>query len=53
MVTITLLQPDRGGASSKRYADLIAGYRGGGSNVLAIASEGLWLRQGGEPTGRP
>ncbi len=45
LVTITVLNP-LVAASSKRYNDLINGYRGGGSNVLAIASEGLWLRQG-------
>jgi lipopolysaccharide export system permease protein len=45
IVTITMLNPIVA-ASSKRYTDLITGYRGGGSNVLAIASEGLWLRQG-------
>ena len=45
VVTITMLNPIVA-ASSKRYNDLINGYRGGGSNVLAIASEGLWLRQG-------
>ena len=45
IVTITMLNPIVA-ASSKRYTDLINGYRGGGTNVLAIASEGLWLRQG-------
>ncbi len=45
IVTITLLNPIVA-ATSKRYNDLVAGYRGGGANVLAIASEGLWLRQG-------
>ena len=45
VITITVLNPIVA-ATSKRYADLIAGHRGGGSNVLAIASEGLWLRQG-------
>ena len=45
LITITMLNPIVA-ASSKRYNDLINGYRGDGSNVLAIASEGLWLRQG-------
>jgi len=46
IVTITMLNPIVA-ASSKRYNDLVNGYAGGDSNVLAIASEGLWLRQGG------
>ncbi|MFK7937753.1 MAG: LPS export ABC transporter permease LptG [Roseovarius sp.] len=46
VITITMINPIVA-ASSKRYNDLISGYRGGGANVLAIASEGLWLRQGG------
>ncbi|MCZ4351512.1 LPS export ABC transporter permease LptG [Roseovarius aestuarii] len=33
-------------ASSKRYKDVVNSHRGGGESVLAIASEGLWLRQG-------
>jgi lipopolysaccharide export system permease protein len=33
-------------AASKRYNDLVNGHMGGGSSVLAISSEGLWLRQG-------
>lgn len=33
-------------ASAKRYHDLVNSYSGFGSNVLAITSEGLWLRQG-------
>ncbi len=45
VLTITMLNPIVA-ASSKRYNDLISGYRGGGANILAIASEGLWLRQG-------
>ncbi|WP_371224045.1 LPS export ABC transporter permease LptG [Roseovarius sp. 2305UL8-3] len=45
ILTITMLNPIVA-ASSKRYNDLVNGYLGGGSNVLAIASEGLWLRQG-------
>ena len=50
LVTITMFNPIVA-ASSKRYNDLVNGYLGGGSNVLAIASEGLWLRQG-SPTGQ-
>jgi len=45
LVTVTMLNPIVA-ASSKRYNDLVNSYEGGGSNVLAIASEGLWLRQG-------
>ncbi len=45
LLTVTMLNPIVA-ASSKRYNDLVNGYLGGGSNVLAIASEGLWLRQG-------
>ncbi|MEM6610560.1 MAG: LptF/LptG family permease, partial [Pseudomonadota bacterium] len=33
-------------AASKRYNDVINMHLGGGTAVLAIASEGLWLRQG-------
>ncbi|MDR9395493.1 LPS export ABC transporter permease LptG [Roseovarius sp. SYSU LYC5161] len=33
-------------AASKRYNDLVNGYLDSGSSILAIASEGLWLRQG-------
>ncbi|MEB8389190.1 LPS export ABC transporter permease LptG [Rhodobacteraceae bacterium KMM 6894] len=33
-------------ASAKRYQDVVNTQRGGGESVLAIASEGLWLRQG-------
>jgi len=45
IVTITVLNPIVA-ASSKRYNDLVNGHRDGGQSVLAIASEGLWLRQG-------
>lgn len=34
-------------ATAKRYHDLVNTLDGRGSSVLAIASEGLWLRQGG------
>lgn len=47
VVSLTMLNPIVA-ASSKRYNDLVTGYLGGGTNVLAIASEGLWLRQGSE-----
>lgn len=47
IVSITVLNPIVA-ASSKRYADLVNSHRGGGSNVLAISSDGLWLRQGSE-----
>ncbi len=50
ILTITMLNPIVA-ASSKRYNELVNGYLGGGSDVLAIASEGLWLRQG-SPTGQ-
>ncbi|MEM8773396.1 MAG: LPS export ABC transporter permease LptG [Pseudomonadota bacterium] len=33
-------------ASSKRYNDVVNNHLGAGSNVLAISSDGLWLRQG-------
>ena len=45
LVSVTMLNPIVA-ASSKRYNDLSNGYLGSGSNVLAISSEGLWLRQG-------
>ena len=43
--SITVLNPIVA-ASAKRYTDLVNSYRDGGQSVLAIASEGLWLRQG-------
>ena len=33
-------------ASSKRYKDIVNRHLGMGQNILAISSEGLWLRQG-------
>ncbi|MGH1451648.1 MAG: LPS export ABC transporter permease LptG [Paracoccaceae bacterium] len=33
-------------ATSKRYTTLYEQYRNGGSDVLSLSSEGLWLRQG-------
>ncbi len=47
IVSITMLNPIVA-ASSKRYKTLVSGHRDGGSSVLAIASEGLWLRQGSQ-----
>ncbi|SEK41459.1 lipopolysaccharide export system permease protein [Roseovarius azorensis] len=35
-------------ATSKRHHDVKIGYKGGSSSALAIASEGLWLRQRSE-----
>lgn len=45
LISITMFNPVVATAS-KRYNDLVNGYLNGGSSVLAIASEGLWLRQG-------
>lgn len=45
IVSITVFNP-LVAASSKRYHDLVAAYSGFGSNILALSSEGLWLRQG-------
>ena len=45
-LAITMLNPIVA-ASAKRYNDVVNAAMGGGSSVLAIASEGLWLRQGG------
>ena len=45
VVSVTMLNPIVA-ASSKRYHDLVNFYYGHGSNVLAITTEGLWLRQG-------
>ncbi|WP_135504998.1 LPS export ABC transporter permease LptG [Roseovarius aestuariivivens] len=45
VLAITMLNPIVA-ASSKRYNDVVNTAMGGGSSVLAIASEGLWLRQG-------
>ncbi|MCB1332530.1 MAG: LPS export ABC transporter permease LptG [Roseivivax sp.] len=33
-------------ATSKRYGELVEGYRSGGTSTLSLGSEGLWLRQG-------
>lgn len=45
VLSISVLNP-LVAASSKRYNDVVNSYMGGGTSVLAIASEGLWLRQG-------
>ena len=45
IVSITVFNP-LVAASSKRYHELVATYSGFGSNILALSSEGLWLRQG-------
>lgn len=50
LVSISVLNPIVA-ASSKRYNDVVNGHKGQGDSVLAIASEGLWLRQGG-PSGQ-
>lgn len=47
LVAISMFNPIVA-AASKRYNDLVNSHRGGGSNVLAISSEGLWLRQGSD-----
>lgn len=46
VLALTMLNPIVA-AASKRHHDLKNSYKGDGSSVLAIASEGLWLRQGG------
>lgn len=45
VISITMFNPIVA-ASSKRYNDVVNSVYDGGSSVLAIASEGLWLRQG-------
>ena len=35
-------------ATTKRYDDLSASIKRGGSNILTFSREGIWLRQGGE-----
>lgn len=35
-------------STSKRYAVLLENYRSGGTDVVSISAEGLWLRQGGD-----
>ncbi len=45
VISITIFNP-LVAASAKRYNDLINSYAGGGgSSILVIATEGLWLRQ--------
>ena len=46
ILSVTMFNPIVA-AASKRYNDVVNTYLGGGANILAIASEGLWLRQGG------
>ena len=38
-------------ATSKRYEELLQGFRSGGTDVLSISADGLWLRQG-DPDGQ-
>lgn len=45
LVSITVFNP-LVAASYKRYHNVVADYRGNGASVLALSSEGLWLRQG-------
>jgi len=45
VVAVTMFNPIVA-ASSKRYNDLVNGHLNTGQSILAIASEGLWLRQG-------
>ena len=45
VLSVTVMNP-LVAAASKRYNDVINTYLGGGTAVLAIATEGLWLRQG-------
>lgn len=46
LLSVTMFNPIVA-ATSKRYNDVVNSHYGGGTSVLAIASEGLWLRQGG------
>lgn len=45
LVSITVLNPVVA-ASSKQYHNLVASYKDGGTSIMALSSEGLWLRQG-------
>lgn len=45
ILAITVMNP-LVAAASKRYNDVVNMHLGGGTAVLAIATEGLWLRQG-------
>ncbi|MCQ0092771.1 LPS export ABC transporter permease LptG [Roseovarius sp. M141] len=45
LVSITVINPVVA-ASSKQYHNLIANYRNGDTSIMALSSEGLWLRQG-------
>lgn len=46
LVSVTTLNPIVA-ASAKRHNDLINSHFGGGAAILLVATEGLWLRQGG------
>ncbi len=45
LVSITVINPVVA-ASSKRYKNMVASYEGAGTSIMALSSEGLWLRQG-------
>ena len=45
VVSVSVLNPVVA-ASAKQYNTLVTNYRGGGSSVIAVSAEGLWLRQG-------
>jgi len=47
VVSITMLNPIVA-ASAKRHNDFLNSYLGWGTSILAIAPEGLWLRQGSD-----
>ncbi|SHL69035.1 lipopolysaccharide export system permease protein [Roseovarius litoreus] len=47
VVSVTMLNPIVA-ASAKRHNDLMNSYLGWSINIMAIAPEGLWLRQGSE-----
>lgn len=45
LVTVGMVNPIVA-STSKRYANLLETYRSGGSDVVSVSDEGLWLRQG-------
>lgn len=45
VVAVSMLNPIVA-ATAKRHNDVVNAHLGGGSSILAIAPEGLWLRQG-------
>jgi len=47
MISVTMLNPIVA-ASAKRHNDFLNSYLGWGTSILAIAPEGLWLRQGSD-----